>query len=360
VTPATRGRGRGRGGVTRGGRPIRSGVLMEAPPDPALGHIGGAEIQHNTEADDENPLPLIQETQQDNNLTPPTRSDLPVLTWHGPDNHLFRSNSPLHDPFFDNNNTWSFEEEQAIQVSTAPPLTQGTADAVDALTSLLNSDFAQDAPQDDPQDGPEGQCDDHDSEDGDNCSNASDLDAPLDDDLAAQISSELNKSGVPGLNEEEKKRVEGCKRGKNKSEYTQKQRSHEKKFFVTLTECGGRTLSGLLPIKANYSSKGIDDRQFYNTVGGPKTPEKQTILNACLLLCLAKWTKTHGPIEEHGKPYQPSAFRQMIKELFYLFHKKGIQYKFDLDFDDIGEFHGVLIDTWNDIRKKVTMVRFHP
>jgi len=127
VAPATRGRGRGRGRVTRGGRPIGSSVLMEAPHDPALCHVGGAEIQHNTEDDHENPLPLTQETQQDNNLTPPTRSDSPALTWHGPDNHLFRSNSPSHDPFFDNNNAWSFEEEQAIQVSTAPPLTQGAA-----------------------------------------------------------------------------------------------------------------------------------------------------------------------------------------------------------------------------------------
>jgi len=42
----------------------------------------------------------------------------------------------------------------------------------------------------------------------------------------------------------------------------------------------------------------------------------------------------------------------MIKELFYLFHKKGIQCRCDVDFDDIGEFHGVLIDTWNEIRKK--------
>jgi len=76
------------------------------------------------------------------------------------------------------------------------------------------------------------------------------------------------------------------------------------------------------------------------------------MLNACLLLCLAKWTKTHGPVDERGKPYQPGAFRQMIKELFYLFHKKGIQHRHDVDFDDIGEFHGALIDTWNDIRKK--------
>jgi len=35
-----------------------------------------------------------------------------------------------------------------------------------------------------------------------------------------------------------------------------------------------------------------------------------------------------------------------------LVSQEGNQCRCDVDFDDIGEFHGVLIDTWNDIRKK--------
>jgi len=109
------------------------------------------------------------------------------------------------------------------------------------------------------------------------------------------------------LNEEdEKKRAEGCKRGKKKSEYTQKQRSHEKKFFATMTECGGRTLAGLSPlVKTDCSTKGIDDRQFYNTVGGLKTPEKQimqcsTLVCSCFLPNGQRHTGPQKNVESHA------------------------------------------------------------
>jgi hypothetical protein len=63
-----------------------------------------------------------------------------------------------------------------------------------------------------------------------------------------------------------------------------------------------------------------------------------------------KWKVTRG--ENKGKPYQPGSFDKMMQHISYDWKAKGIGYNYKLDFNSEGEFHGVVIEHWNRIRKK--------
>jgi len=92
-----------------------------------------------------------------------------------------------------------------------------------------------------------------------------------------------------------------------------------------------------------------DDYRFYNVLGGEKTHDKYTILNKCLILFGMKAVALSG--ERKGSVLEPKAFQHYTKLLFYVFKLKGIRYNWKKDFWKQGEFHGVMVQLWDDIRK---------
>jgi len=74
-----------------------------------------------------------------------------------------------------------------------------------------------------------------------------------------------------------------------------------------------------------------------------------TILNKCLILFRMKAVSLSG--ERKGSVLEPRAVQHYTKLLFYVFNPKGIKYNWKKDFWKKGEFHGVMVQLWDDIRK---------
>jgi len=55
--------------------------------------------------------------------------------------------------------------------------------------------------------------------------------------------------------------------------------------------------------------------------------------------------------ERKGSVLEPRAVQHYTKLLFYVFNPKGIKYNWKKDFWKKGEFHGVMVQLWDDIRK---------
>ena len=49
-----------------------------------------------------------------------------------------------------------------------------------------------------------------------------------------------------------------------------------------------------------------------------------------------------------------------FQQLFYVFGRKGIQYDWTADFNDRGQFHGIMIDHWKQIRKEDPLFGTNP
>jgi hypothetical protein len=72
-------------------------------------------------------------------------------------------------------------------------------------------------------------------------------------------------------------------------------------------------------------------RRFLALVCGPKTPFKQQLMNACLVIVVTMWKKKliHG--KEDNVPYanelQPSTMETRLKVAFTFFHTEGALYR---------------------------------
>ena len=102
----------------------------------------------------------------------------------------------------------------------------------------------------------------------------------------------------------------------------------------------------LIPlVPANYNHGRTKEHAFYNILGGPKTHAKSVILNKCCILIGMKWQCISSP--NKGLPISPKSFTKYLGAIFHEFKtKKGFQYDFKTDFDEKGQFHGVMIAKW--------------
>ena len=133
----------------------------------------------------------------------------------------------------------------------------------------------------------------------------------------------------------------------NTKRYESSKKRHEERFFNTIQDFGSTTLKELLT-DITHDNDGIPttEKRFYYELRGTKNTAKHVILNKCLLLCAFKWRKT-SPKAEVGQMLQPTTMDQYLKELFDLFHQKGIQYGYKTDFNGDGEYHSVQKALWN-------------
>ena len=102
-------------------------------------------------------------------------------------------------------------------------------------------------------------------------------------------------------------------------------------------------------VPAKYCDGRQVDYRFYNIVGGEKTHEKRVIMNKCLILFGMKAVALSG--DRKGQFLEPMGFQCYAKILFYSFKAKGVLFRWESDFWKKGEFHGVMIQLWDDIRK---------
>ena len=173
-----------------------------------------------------------------------------------------------------------------------------------------------------------------------------------DDNLASKLASFSRKHGLIGLNEEEKEHVNTCKEGKNISKCEAKQNSLEKQFFDTILEHGGHLkilATDVKPNKHHLSEANAMDKRFYSVCGGSKNQAKHKLVNDCFALCAMKWQCQSG--KNKGKSLQPSSFNKHMEQLHIVLEAKGTQHSFSEDFNNAGEFYGVLKKKWKDIRK---------
>ena len=383
------------------------GTVFESSEDTGLDGIGGAVMDFGGENSNDHGA---FESQNDNNNGSPAMLDdhsnhssplgyrmdgYQITQWNGPDDEELRGEwfeDHIAVPFenltasnHNNNNIQSSDSENSNN-RKMPAMTQGTAAATDALLSLFHAPLEESPPKvaaaaaavvaipeeppamvpnrnvdssspsmeqltqlfekylsqrDDPPVAATAQ----------GQRNASPEDAPPEPDLAKAIFDSLMEHGLENLDKEEKKFVENVKRGGNNTAYINKCKSRVKKFFDTLKEFGGENLNRLcIKVPSHYSKGTSEDFVFYNILGGEKDEVKRYILNQCFILCAMKWEVTRG--ENKGKPYQPSTFDKYMQLISYDFKAKGIQYNYRHDFNNAGEFHGVLKDLWAKQQKK--------
>ena len=170
-----------------------------------------------------------------------------------------------------------------------------------------------------------------------------------DEDIVSFLANNMIEDDCMLFTEEERATI-GTKRGKNDNKYEDRKVAIEFRFFETAKDFGGPHVQPLLEIvPAKYCDERKNDFRFYNALCGDRSNEKQVILNKFLTLCGMKWVALSGA--RKGEVLEPRSFQYYIKLLFYVFKDKGIKYDWKKDFDKKGEFQGVMITYWENIRK---------
>ena len=85
---------------------------------------------------------------------------------------------------------------------------------------------------------------------------------------------------------------------------------------------------------------------MYEVLRGIKTPAKRAILSKCLILWITFKKVSIGP--RKGALHEPSSTETYLKMMFGIFHLKGIEFKWDKDFNGTGEFGAVMTQLWRD------------
>jgi hypothetical protein len=177
---------------------------------------------------------------------------------------------------------------------------------------------------------------------------------PLRTAVALADALEVDNNGSLDLDEDELELLSSAANtGKRTKKTEDKITNLIKRWFTTIHDHGGDILRKNLLIMepAEYSGGRIQDYAFFNMLGGEKTPAKTAILNKCCILCGMKWLCLTG--KGKGKTLAPVSFTKYMSTIFNEFRmKKGMTYDFRTDFNDKGQFHGVMIVNWNRIRQK--------
>jgi hypothetical protein len=180
-----------------------------------------------------------------------------------------------------------------------------------------------------------------------------DRDRATDEQILKLLNECIIQEGIQGLDETEKAAVKNCKRGGNSKKTLDTEEALEKRMFNTIRTYGSNHMKNLLevvPMNTDPTGKRHDYR-FYNIVSGEKTEGKHRLLNSVFTLLLFKWKKLTGGPKEIGKPLQPNSFCKYMQKLGYIMSRKGVQYRWETDFNSRGDFHGIAQDMWKQYRK---------
>jgi hypothetical protein len=252
------------------------------------------------------------------------------------------------------------EEEQ--QVNTYPALTQGTSDAVTHLLFLAGSHDGEPdhwpvvrevlIDSDDEEHRRLGAIEDQEDEDHDEQTRTA---VPKTLTTAASIASALETDNNESLDLDDSELEllsSAANIGKRSKKTEYKIVNLIKRWFSTIQDHGGDILCNLLVmVPADYAEGRTHDYAFFNVLGGEKNLDKTAILNKCCILCGMKWLCLSGKTK--GQTLAPISFTKYMSTIFNEFRmRKGMKYDFRTDFNDKGQFHGVMIVNWNRIRQK--------
>lgn len=167
--------------------------------------------------------------------------------------------------------------------------------------------------------------------------------------LAYRINEQMNRDGLgvnAELTTEELNAAEDTNDGSTSAAHLRACQTAERKVFDTIRKYGNQAMQQLIELVACwYNPTGPADFAFFNIVGGPKQPAKRLILNKILVLCALKWKR----LDNH-KPYQPNVFSKYMDRAFSQFKTKNVLYDYKKDFNNAGEFAGVVHKLWKKIR----------
>ena len=150
-----------------------------------------------------------------------------------------------------------------------------------------------------------------------------------------------------GLDARQLQVATNTQRGNNTTRYLNAQEAAVVKVFTTVREYGGPSMRPLLNIVSCWHDPhGPPDYDFYNICGGPKNPNSKFIINKMLVLCGMKWTRT-----DTGAALQPNTLTKYLQDAFSIWRKKGIRFDFMKDFNERGQFAGIIASEWERLRK---------
>ena len=116
-------------------------------------------------------------------------------------------------------------------------------------------------------------------------------------------------------------------------------------FFHIIATKGGR-LGVLASIRQPTDPQEPTDRFLYEVYRGTKTAAKRSILSQCLILWITYKKNIKG--DRKGRIPQPSSCETYIKHISADLGKKGILFRWDKDFNGVGEFASVMTLLWQE------------
>ena len=171
---------------------------------------------------------------------------------------------------------------------------------------------------------------------------------PLKDCLAQQ----LHKDGLD-LPAEDRQFFDECEEGANSTKHNKTKERLLLHCLDTIRTYGGpiaRLAKNKVPNTNHPSKESPVDFELFEVCGGDKDASKHKMLNDGFTLCGMKWGCRSGT--NKGEALAPRSFNKMMQQLSYVFQSKGIRYEYNKDFNDTGEFHGVIKKKWQEIRKE--------
>ena len=170
---------------------------------------------------------------------------------------------------------------------------------------------------------------------------------PLKDQLAQQ----LCKDGLD-LPSEERQFISECEEGGASGKCIKNKECLLLRCLDAIRACGGpisRLAKNKVPNTHHPSQESPLDYELFDVCGSNKDSSKHKILNNVFTLCGMKWDCRSG--RNKGEALAPTSFNKMMQQLSHVFQSKGSQCEHNKDFNDKGEFHGVIRKRWEEIRK---------
>ncbi|CAB9521255.1 unknown protein [Seminavis robusta] len=116
-----------------------------------------------------------------------------------------------------------------------------------------------------------------------------------------------------------------------------------------------KTAPPVQPVPVAYNGYAIDaeslDYWFFNVLGNTRDKKAHAILNQVCIIVALNLKKKSGRNNTKGHPFQPNSMEQFFRGTFNRLKKKGIMFDFDKDFNEAGQFHGVVKEWWAEYRK---------
>jgi hypothetical protein len=117
-------------------------------------------------------------------------------------------------------------------------------------------------------------------------------------------------------------------------------------FELIIAHTSEEILKNLCCTKSELDDCLTYDYNFFHLLSGEKEQWKQVIINKMMILYFLRRHNKRYPT----KPLDASTFQQYAKQLFVEFHKSGIKYDMNKDFNALGEFHSIVVAKWKEFK----------